>query len=78
MERRTLRLRKSVRAIAVIAAALACAGCPLMIASSAGTAAYEGYKYEHKKTPPAATASSTAGTKSTAAAPKNIPDSEIE
>jgi hypothetical protein len=61
-----------------------------MIASSAGSAAYEGYKYEHKKNSPAATASSThskkstttasstAGTKSTAAAPKNIPDSEVE
>lgn len=49
-----------------------------MIASSAGSAAYEGYKYEHKKNPSAAT-SSTKKTTSTAKAPRHsIPDSEIE
>jgi hypothetical protein len=61
-----------------------------MIASSAGSAAYEGYKYEHNKNQPAATASSTQSkksaasasstqsSKSTTVAPKKIPDSEIE
>jgi hypothetical protein len=54
-----------------------------MIASSAGSAAYEGYKYEHNKktassTKSATTASSTQSTKSTAAAPKAISDSDIE
>jgi hypothetical protein len=84
----TQRLQKSGRAIALITVVLACTGCPLMIASSAGSAAYEGYKYEHKK--PAATASSTTSkksttdasstqsTNSTSAAPKKIPDSDIE
>jgi hypothetical protein len=59
-----------------------------MIASSAGSAAYEGYKYEHKKTPAATassttskkstTASSTQNTKPATAAPKKISDSDIE
>ncbi len=61
-----------------------------MIASSAGSAAYEGYKYEHKKDQPTATASSgqtkkttatassTQSTKSTASSQKKIPDSDIE
>jgi hypothetical protein len=51
-----------------------------MIASSAGSAAYEGYKYEHKKNQPAAAAStSTKKTTSTAKAPTHsIPDNEIE
>lgn len=89
MRRWTRRLQTSVRAIALIAVVLACTGCPLMIASSAGSAAYEGYKYEHKKKPAATassttskksttTASSAQSTKSTTAAPKTIPDSEIE
>jgi len=51
-----------------------------MIAGSAGSAAYEGYKYEHNKNQPAATAStSTKKTTSTAKAPTHkIPDNEIE
>lgn len=74
-------------AIALIAVALTSSGCPLMIASSAGSAAYQGYKYEHNKNQPAATASSTPSnktttstqsSKSTTAAPKKIPDSDIE
>ena len=74
--------RESVVAIALIAVTLACTGCPLMIASSAGSAAYEGYKYEHNKNQPAATASTSTSTKKTtstakAPAPK-IPDNEIE
>ena len=89
MRRWTRRLQKSARAIALIAVVLACTGCPLMIASSAGSAAYQGYKYEHNKNH-RATASSTSGkkstttasskqsTKSTAVVPKTIPDSEIE
>ena len=73
-------LRESVIGMALIVVALACAGCPLMIATSAGSAAYEGYKYEHNKNQPAATAStSTKKTTSTAKAPTHtIPDSEIE
>ena len=66
--------------VALILVALACTGCPLIIASSAGSAAYEGYKYEHNKNQPAATASSsTKKTTSTAKAPTHkIPDDEIE
>jgi len=66
--------------IALIAVALACTGCPLMIASSAGSAAYEGYKYTHNKNQPAATSSSsTKKTTSTAKAPTHkIPGDEIE
>jgi hypothetical protein len=66
--------------VAFIFVALTCTGCPLMIAGSAGSAAYEGYKYEHNKNQPAATAStSTKKTTSTAKAPTHkIPDNEIE
>jgi hypothetical protein len=66
--------------VAFILVALTCTGCPLMIAGSAGSAAYEGYKYEHNKNQPAATAStSTKKTASTAKAPTHkIPDNEIE
>ena len=66
--------------VALILVALTCTGCPLMIASSAGSAAYEGYKYEHNKNQPAAAAStSTKKTSSTAKAPTHsIPDNEIE
>jgi len=80
MRKWTPRLRESVVAIALLAVALACTGCPLMIASSAGSAAYEGYKYEHNKNQAAATASpSTKKTTSTAKAPTHkIPDDEIE
>lgn len=61
-----------------------------MIAGSAGSAAYEGYKYEHNKNQPAKTASNTQTKKSTAtasitqssktttSAQRKIPDSEIE
>jgi hypothetical protein len=51
-----------------------------MIASSAGSAAYQGYKYQHNKNQPAAAAStSSKKTTSTAKAPTHkIPDSEIE
>jgi len=51
-----------------------------MIASSAGSAVYEGYKYEHNKTQPGATAATSAKkTTSTAKEPTHkIPDSEIE
>ena len=64
----------------MIAVALTNTGCPLMIASSAGSAAYEGYKYEHNKNQPGATTStSTRKATSTATAPTHkIPDSEIE
>ena len=73
-------LRESVVAIALIAVTLSCTGCPLMIASSAGSAVYEGYKYQHNKNQPAATASSsTKKSTSTAKAPTHkIPDSDIE
>ena len=80
MRRWSPRLRESVVAIALLAVALSCDGCPLMIASSAGSAAYQGYKYEHNKNQPAAAAStSSKKTTSTAKAPTHkIPDSEIE
>jgi hypothetical protein len=74
------RLRESVVAIALIAVALTSTGCPAMLIGSAGSAAYQGYKYEHNKNQPAATAStSTKKTTSTAKAPTHkIPDNEIE
>jgi len=83
-------LRESVVAIALIAVALTCTGCPAMLIGSAGSAAYQGYKYEHKKNEPAAAASSTQSKKPSASAssstqssksataPKKIPDNEIE
>ena len=40
--------------------------------------AYQGYKYEHNKNEPAASATSTQSTKSTSAPQQKIPDSEIE
>jgi hypothetical protein len=40
--------------------------------------AYQGYKYEHDKNHPAASASSAPDAKSTATARKKIPDNEIE
>jgi len=40
--------------------------------------AYQGYKYEHDKNQPAASASSAPNAKSTATAQKKIPDNEIE
>jgi len=52
-----------------------------MIATSAGSAAYEGYKYTHKKNQPAATASITSTKKTTSTATARthtIPDNEIE
>jgi hypothetical protein len=49
-----------------------------MIAGSAGSAAYEGYKYEHKKKQPAASASSTKSNPPATSSQQTIPDSEIE
>jgi len=40
--------------------------------------AYQGYKYEHDKNQPAASASSAPNAKPTATAQKTIPDNEIE
>jgi hypothetical protein len=67
--------------VALILVALTGTGCPLMIASSAGSAVYEGYKYTHNKNQPAATASSTSTKKNTSTAKAHthtIPDNEIE
>ena len=78
--------RQSFVTIALaMAAAFSCSGCPaLMIPGFA----YSGYKYEHDKNQPAASASSTSmqssksttaqSSKSTASKQQKIPDSEIE
>ena len=66
-------------------AAIFCAGCPALMIPGL---AYSGYKYEHDKNQPAASASTTntqsskattaKSNKSTAAQSQKIPDSEIE
>ena len=68
-----------------VAAAIFCSGCPALMIPGL---AYSGYKYEHDKNQPAATASTTStqsakatsakSNKSTAAQSQKIPDSEIE
>jgi hypothetical protein len=60
------------------AAALVCSGCLAMMIPGL---AYSGYKYEHDKNQPAASASPASSTQNKATAssqPKKIPDSEIE
>jgi hypothetical protein len=60
------------------AAAFLCSGCLAMMIPGV---AYSGYKYEHDKNQPAASASSapsTESSKSTASRQQKIPDSEIE
>ena len=67
------------------AAAIFCSGCPAMMIPGL---AYSGYKYEHDKNQPAASASTTStqdekastakSSKATAAQQQKIPDSEIE
>ena len=59
------------------AAALLCSGCLAMMVPGM---AYSGYKYEHDKNQPAASASPAPSTqsKSTASQQQKIPDSEIE
>jgi hypothetical protein len=61
-----------------VAAAIFCSGCPALMIPGL---AYSGYKYEHDKNQPAASASpapSTQSSKSTASRQQKIPDSEIE
>jgi hypothetical protein len=61
-----------------LAAALFCSGCPALMIPGL---AYSGYKYEHDKNQPAASAStapSTESSKSTTSRQQKIPDSEIE
>ncbi|MGH7923993.1 MAG: hypothetical protein ACREQH_05300 [Candidatus Binatus sp.] len=71
--------RQLVMTIALaVAAALLCSGCPALMIPGL---AYSGYKYEHdKKQPPASasTSQSTPSNKSTADRQQRIPDSEIE
>ncbi len=59
------------------AAAIFCSGCPALMIPGL---AYSGYKYEHDKNQPAASASSTStqSSKATASPQQKIPDSEIE
>lgn len=60
------------------AAAIFCSGCLAMMIPGL---AYSGYKYEHDKNQPAASAStapSTQSSKSAASQQQKIPDSEIE
>jgi hypothetical protein len=58
------------------AAAFICSGCLAMMIPGV---AYSGYKYEHDKNQPAASASPAASTQSsTASKQQKIPDSEIE
>jgi hypothetical protein len=58
-----------------IAAAIFCSGCPALMIPGL---AYSGYKYEHDKNHPAASATTAQSSKSTASKPQKIPDSEIE
>jgi hypothetical protein len=68
-----------------VAAAIFCSGCPALMIPGL---AYSGYKYEHDKNHPAASASTTStqsakattakSNKSTTAQRQKIPDSEIE
>ncbi|MGA7871055.1 MAG: hypothetical protein WCA22_09160 [Candidatus Binatus sp.] len=69
--------RQSVVTIALAAAAaIFCSGCPALMIPGL---AYSGYKYEHDKNQPAASASSTQSNKSTTSSQQQkIPDSEIE
>jgi hypothetical protein len=75
-------MRKAEQLLATIAlaiaAAIVCSGCPALMIPGL---AYSGYKYEHDKNQPAASASpapSTQSSKATASQPRKIPDSEIE
>ena len=64
--------------VLAIAAAIFCSGCPALMIPGL---AYSGYKYEHDKNQPAATASpapSTQSSKATVSPQQKIPDSEIE
>jgi len=61
-----------------IAAAIFCSGCPALMIPGL---AYSGYKYEHDKNQPAASASpapSTQSSNATVSPQQKIPDSEIE
>lgn len=72
-----LGMGRSVGKLALaLAAALLGAGClPMMV----GSAAYQGYKYEHNKKQPTATSSSEPSkTPSTSPTQQKIPDSDIE
>jgi hypothetical protein len=72
----TQELRRSIFAIALaVTAALFGSGCPALMVPGL---AYQGYKYEHDKNQPAASASSVPNAKSTATARKKIPDNDIE
>ena len=75
-------MRKPGQLIATIAlasaAAIFCSGCLAMMVPGL---AYSGYKYEHDKNQPAASASSAQSTQTSNATPsrqQKIPDSEIE
>ena len=69
-------VKKSVATVALaLAAALICSGCPALMIPGL---AYSGYKYEHDKNQPAASASTSQSSKSTASQQKKIPDSDIE
>jgi hypothetical protein len=75
-------MRKSGQLFATIvlaaAAAIFCSGCPALMIPGL---AYSGYKYEHDKNQPAASASpapSIQSGKATAAPQQKIPDSEME
>jgi hypothetical protein len=76
-------MRKQRQLIATIAlvgaAAIFCSGCPALMIPGI---AYSGYKYEHDKNQPAASAATAQSTptssKATASRQQKIPDSEIE
>jgi hypothetical protein len=75
-------MRKTPQSVVTIALAIAaafiCSGCPALMIPGL---AYSGYKYEHDKNQPAASASPTQTTqssKATAPQPRKIPDSEME
>jgi hypothetical protein len=72
----TRELRRSILTIVLaVTAALFGSACPALMVPGL---AYQGYKYEHDKNQPAASASSAPNAKSTATAGKKIPDNEIE
>jgi hypothetical protein len=60
--------------VLMVAAAAICSGCPALMIPGL---AYSGYKYEHDKNQPSATAT-TAQSKSSAPNSQKIPNSDIE
>lgn len=71
---RTARKCVAIMVLAV-AAAVVCSGCPALMVPGL---AYSGYKYEHGKSQPSASATTTQSSKPTTPSQQKIPHSEIE